>query len=154
MKIYVINLIPSKININKLLNNTNLENFQKYYSELYSKECGQYILTSNKCIRIEPNFEEKIEVVKNYNNYDLLIDSTNIKKSEIYSQFPVEYIELKIKEYCFFFGNKKLASLKLIIRCLQNSKVIDYYFDYSGKKIDFDDIFFKEELNMLLSLLN
>jgi len=157
MKIYVVNIMLEKININKFLGNKLFQHIHKSYSELYSKDDGQYILTSNKCIRIEPNFEEKIEVIKDYNGYNLLIDSTNIKKIEILSQFPTEYIELKVKEHCFFIGNKKHSLLKLIIKCLHEtsgSKIIDYYLDYSGEKIDFNDRFFKEDINMLLSLLN
>ena len=134
MKIYIVNVLPEKININKFLSNSIFQNIHKSYSELYSKDDGQYILTSNKCIRIEPNFEEKIEIIKDYNGYNLLVDSTVIKKIEILSQFPTECIELKVKEYCFFIGNKKNALLKLVIKCLNDSsgsKVIDYYLDYN-----------------------
>lgn len=157
MRIYIVNIIPEKININNFLTNKLFQYSHKSYSELYSKHDGQYILTSNKCIRIEPNFEEKIEVIKDYNGHNLLIVSSKIKEIEILSQLPVQYIELKVKEYCFFIGNKKYALLKLIIKYLDETsgnKIIDYYLDYSGEKIDFTDRFFKEDINMLLSLLN
>ncbi len=150
MKIYLINKLP-----NNFINKTNLQTTIKKYNELYSIDDGQYIVNDTNCWRIEPTFDEKYEIIENYNGINLLIDSTNIKKLLVLSQLPTEYICNKITEYSYFTGSK--ASLKLVIKYLDqpnDKKPIDLYLEYNGEKFDLDNIFFKEELNMFLSLLN
>ncbi len=157
MRIYIVSLPLQKINLNVLLKNPNLTHTIENYIELYSKDDGQYKLHNNKIIRFEPNFQQKIEVIKSYEGQDLLIDSTNIKEIEVLSQLPTEYIKLNITEYCFFMGNKGKSSVKLYVKYLEddiNSRIIDYYLDYNEEKIDFDNVFFRENINMFLSVLN
>lgn len=157
MRIYIVSLPLQKINLNALLKNPNLSHTIDTYIELYSKDDGQYKLSNNKIIRFEPNFRQKIEIIKSYEGWDLLVDSTIIKEIEVLSQLPTEYIKLNIKEYCFFMGNKGKSTIKLFVKYLEdemNSRIIDYYLDYNGEKMDFDNIFFRENINMFLSVLN
>lgn len=157
MRIYIVSLPLQKINLNALLKNPNLSHTIDTYIELYSKDDGQYKLSNNKIIRFEPNFQQKIEIIKSYEGWDLLVDSTEIKEIEVLSQLPTEYVKLNIKEYCFFMGNKGKSTIKLFVKYLEddiNSRIIDYYLDYNGEKMDFDNIFFRENINMFLSVLN
>lgn len=155
MKIYLINKIP-----NNFINKTNLQFKSQKYNELYSMNDGQYIVNATNCWRIEPSFDAKYEIIENYNGINLLIDSTNIKKINVLSQLPTEYVCNKITEYSYFTGSK--ASLKLIIKYLDQPndlkpndlKPNDLYLEYNGEKFDLDNVFLKEELNMFLSLLN
>jgi hypothetical protein len=156
MKIYIINKSLENVNLNALLTNKTLQNTATKYIELYSKHDGKYIIDAKaKCLRIEPNFNQSIEVIKDYKTNNLLVDNTIEKVSEVVSQLPTEYIRLNVLEYCFFTGIKGKAQIKLIIKCLEESdglKIIDYYLVSSETKIDFDNQFFTEDLDMFLSL--
>jgi 5'-3' exonuclease len=75
---------------------------QKIKYELSSKEFGIHIIDDKSILCIESTFEPEYEIIKNYNNFDLLVDRTNYKHFETISQLPVNYIctpyyELKFK---------------------------------------------------------
>jgi len=159
MKIYIINLPLQEINIQKLVNNPNLNCRIKYVTELYSEIDGNYILEKNNYYRIEPSFNENYEIIKNYfiNNgnskYDLLLNNNTNTLVPITSQLPIKYIMNKVEIYTFFTGKK--SNLEITFRLLDN-KIIDFYFEYIKKDFNLDilnDTFFKEEINMFLSYL-
>jgi hypothetical protein len=100
------------------------------------------------------------ELIKNYNNYDLLVDRTNNTKIPLKSQFPVNYIHTKFLQLFFKIHNK--SKLSLVINYLEepdnNFEIIripvDFYFNYDSEILDLKDPFFQEEFNMFLSALN
>jgi hypothetical protein len=122
--------------------------------------------------RIEPNFEPKFQLIKNFgeNKDDLLLDSTKYIVCPVVSQLPVNYILTKftIMEY----QSSIKSNLKLVIECLNEPVVIgayfspdkrmgeelvpvNFYFEYNDStKLDLNDRFFQEEINMFLSHLN
>lgn len=155
MKIYILNLLPINVNLHKLLNSS-LQHKLTNYNELISKEDGIYIINQNKCFRIEPTFNEKYNVIKDFVSltnkpYNLLVDTTNIKTLEVYSQLPTNYILNKITEYVFYQEQK--SEIKLVLKYLEN-KIIDFYLLYNNQELDLSNIFIKNEINMFLSLLN
>ena len=90
--------------------------------------------------------------------------------SQVVSQLPVNYVlkRLTILEY----QTSKKAKLKLVVECLNEPVMIgsyfspdkhmseelvpiDFYFVYDDVvKLDLNDCFFQEEINMFLSYLN
>jgi hypothetical protein len=178
MKIYITNILPSSLKnkltkIKYLLINPNGTN--KY--ELVSEDFGvQFIESDNdKVYRIEPNFEPKFQLIKNYDTnsryIDLLLDNTEYKCCPVVSQLPMNYILTKMT--IFEYQTSRKSKLKLVVECLKEPVTIgayfspdkhigedivpiNFYFVYNNTTNDLDltDHFFKEEFNMLLSHLN
>jgi hypothetical protein len=164
MKIYIPNIPLTNIknNIHKL------EEYQvnkSIFYELNSLDYGIHIIDNNNLYRIEPNFEENIKLIKNFNGRDdLLLDMTTEKKIPVFSQMPTNYILTKIIKFEFTKSSK--SNLKLIINCINsgkqsdnldisnNEEPIDFYFFYDNSNIDITNAFFQDELNMFLSILN
>lgn len=161
MKIYISNILPSSLN-NKLdkfcLQFGEPESKTKH--EIISKEFGLIIIEKQCISHVESSFNTNYELIKNYNNCDLLVDRTNITKNILKSQFPVNYIHTKILQLHFKIHKK--AKLSLVINCLEepdnNLELIripvDFYFDYDSDILDLNDPFFQEDFNMFLSALN
>jgi hypothetical protein len=160
MKIYITSIIPQSLT--KKLNNFvdlfgNPEEKIKY--ELCSKEFGIYIIENDTVSHIESTFEPEYELIKNYNNVDLLVDKTIYKEVQVISQLPVQYIcsvyhELKFKIH-------KKSTLSLIIECVEEQInfektfiPINFYFDYEDLNLDLNEPFFQENFNGFLSHLN
>lgn len=178
MKIYISNIFPSSIK-NKL---TKLKDFQTNSFEkveLSSKDYGIHYIekekgkgNNEKIYRCEPNFDPKIQLIKNFGptNSDLLIDKTKYVYCPVVSQLPVNYIltKLTVLEY----QTSKQSKLRLVIECLNEPVVIgsyfspdkhmgeelipiDFYFVYDElTNLDLNDQFFQEDFNMFLSHLN
>jgi len=160
MKIYIANLLPNTL-ISKMQNIIDLFGIpeEKIKYELSSKEFGTYIIDGNSISYIESTFEPEYEIIKNYNNFDLLVDRTNYKHFEIISQLPVNYICTPYYELKFKLNKK--SNLSLIIECIEEvenyekkSIPINFYFDYEDKKLDLKNPFFQEDFNRFLSHLN
>ena len=180
MKIYITTIFPSSIK-NKLTNfkDINLESktFHKY--EMTSEDFGVHYIeksangkNGDHIYRIEPSFEHKFQLIKNFGEQqvDLLLDSTKYIVCPVVSQLPVNYIltKLTILEY----QTSRKSKLKLVIECLNEPVVIgayfspdkhmgeemvpiNFYFEYDDSaKLDLNDRFFQEEINMFLSHLN
>lgn len=159
MKIYILNVLPSslKSKLEKLF--LLYESQIKLKYEVVSKEFGIITIEEQKITCIESTFNTNYEIIKNYNNCNLLIDRTNNNKIPLNSQFPVDYIYTKFIQ--LEFKTHKKSKLSLIIDCLEepdNFELIripvDFYFDYNSDIIDLNDRFFQEEFNMFLSNVN
>jgi len=178
-KIYITNIFPSSLK-NKLTNMKELltNSFNKY--EIASEDFGLHFIEKekgrekekgeDKMYRIEPNFDPKFQLIKNFGklNSDLLIDQTKYVCCPVVSQLPVNYVltKLTILEY----KTNKKAKLQLVIECLKEPITIgsyfspdkhigeelvpiNFYFVYDGN-LDLTDRFFQEEINVFLSHLN
>ena len=164
MKIYIPNILPSSLQnkIDKLFLNFGVHKSKQKY-EIISKEYGLIIIEEENISLIESSFQTDYELIKNYNNYDLLVDRTyniyNNNKIPLLSQFPVNYIHTKYLE--LQFRTHKKSKLTLIIDCFEepsNFEItrlpIDFYFHYNNDTLDLQEHFFQEEFNMFLSTLN
>jgi hypothetical protein len=161
MKIYIptISLSNIKKNLYKF------DDFHKEIMNIYeinSLDYGLHILNDSGLYRLEPNFDDNIKLIKNFNNHDILLDMTKDKLIPVLSQMPTKYILTKIQNIEYKANHK--TKLKLIIKYIDNKpdnlatspdKVpVDFYFIYNNENFDLLDIFLQEELNMFLSLLN
>jgi hypothetical protein len=114
--------------------------------------------------RYEPAFDTNYELIKEYNGYNLLVDTTKYCKEFLVSQLPVNYIltSLTTLEY----KQNQKSKLSLIVNCITETHEfskelipIDFYFRYNiDKSENFHDLlnnkFFQEEFNVFLSHLN
>ena len=162
MRIYIFNIPPQTIK-DKINNLSSLfgEPEKNIRYELCSKEFGIGIIEDNTIKHLETTFKMDYELIKGYNNCDLLVDKTIYTLVPVVSQFPVNYISSKYIELKFKTSNK--SKLTLIVECFEEpSKIninlelmpVNYYFEYDYEKLDLKDIFFEEEFNMFLSNLN
>ena len=159
MKIYVTNIPPSSIKLDKLDKYLfNKDGYKKY--ELVSKEFGTHIIEIRKqnettMYRIEPTLNMDLHLI-NMSNASLLVDKTKYVHIPIVSQLPVDYILTKMTCFEFKIGSK----IKMVMECLvENSNIlsdkefmpINYYFYYFDKQnnLDIDDNLL-EEINMFL----
>ena len=168
VKIYIQNINTSTIK-NKL------ELFKKYLTKeeeqihLFSKEYGHYKI-SNEIFLLEPSYHESYDEV-NYQGHSLFIDKNKKEKIKVVSQLPTEYIYNKrtYLEYkrsiltliiCGVYGNAKQEHnfLKKVpnvdLNLLTEFCPIDFYFECDEKNFNMDNVFFQEEFNMFLSMLN
>jgi hypothetical protein len=182
MKIYVTNINPSTIKLEKLDKYLLNKNGHKKY-ELVSEEFGTHIIeqyssknNNNKnhqeqsIYRIEPTLNTDLHLINDFNGYNLLFDKTTYVHIPVISQLPANYILTKM--ICFEYHidkdikNKenKASKLKLVIECLlegsnallENKLVpINFYFVSSIVKTNniVDDNLF-EEINRFLLELN
>jgi len=161
MKIYISNKFPISLmdkfdQLRIQFGNPEIE--IKY--EIISKEFGIIIIEENNIYYIESTFKTDYELIKNYNNNDLLVDKTNITKIPLKSQFPVNYLYTRFLQYKF--QTHKKSKLALIIHYLEEPNnnfefikiPVDFYFDYNNENLDLKEPFFQEEFNMFLSNLN
>lgn len=159
MKIYIPSILPiflkDKLNkLTKLFGEPKIE----YKYEIISKENGLIIIENKDIFNIESSFNTDYELIKNYKNYDLLVDRTNNIKVKLLSQFPVNYITTKITELEFKINKK--SNLSIVIEYLEEpleqfdiQKIpINFYFKYDNKTIDLNDPFFQEDFDIYLSI--
>ena len=145
MKIYITNIFPSLIkdkltNIKHLLINPNGTNKH----ELISTEFGTHFIEEDNqknttIYRIEPNFNERLQLVKGYNNVsgsgsgtknnnktnDLLLDYTKYTHCPVVSQMPTEYILIKM--IVFEYKTNPKSKLKLVVEYLKEPTVGNYF---------------------------
>lgn len=160
MKIYILNVLPETLKniLHKLIDEFgNPEEKKKL--ELCSKEFGIQIIENEKIYHIESTFHTEYQVIKNYNNFDLLLDKTIYRINEEISQLPVNYICTPYYELKFIAEKK--SDLSLIVECIQeidnfekNIIPINFYFIYEDNKLDLNNEFFKEKFNRFLSHFN
>jgi hypothetical protein len=142
MKIYVTNINPSTIKLEKLDKYLLNKNGHKKY-ELVSEEFGTHIIeqynsknnnnNNNKnhqeqiIYRIEPTLNTDLHLINDFNGYNLLFDKTNYVHIPVISQLPANYILTKM--ICFEYyidqniknngkNENKASKLKLVIECL------------------------------------
>jgi hypothetical protein len=163
MKIYITNIPPSSIKLERL--NKYLlskDGYKKY--ELVSKEFGTHIIDFRKqneptMYRIEPTLNMDLHLI-NIPNASLLVDKTKYVHIPVVSQMPVDYILTKMTCFEYAIKNKTGSKIKMIVECLiENSNIlsdkeiipINYYFHFLDKQnnLDIDDNLL-EEINMFL----
>ena len=159
MKIYVTNIPPSSIKLDKLDKYIlNKDGYKKY--ELVSTEFGTHVIEIRKqneptMYRIEPTLTMDLHLI-NLQKASLLVDKTKYVHIPVVSQLPVDYILTKMTCFEYKIGSK----IKMVVECLvENSDIlsdkeimpINYYFNFFDKKnnLDIDDNLL-EEINMFL----
>jgi hypothetical protein len=160
MKIYITKILPQTL-VNKIDKLIELfgEPEQKIKYELCSKDFGIHILEEETIYRMEAVFQPDFELIKNYNNFDLLVDKTNYILIPTISQVPVNYIFTPYTELKFKINKK--SNLSFIIEVIEEiehfeKKIIpiNFYFNYAEDKLDLNDPFFQDNFNGFLSHLN
>jgi len=177
MKIYITNILPNQLNknfnehINNILGKNNIQYEINTQVKLISKESGIFIIKKDIIQHIEHNFNPFFEQLTNYNNSkkNLLFDLTKYNYNNIVSRLPTEYIYLREYEYTYKLTSNNNLFLKIIyIEETDNHTrqlvPIDYYFEYIDLKNNnkseitvkdlLSNFFFKNDFNMLLSVLN
>ena len=166
MKIYVTNIPPSSIKLDKLDKYIfNKDGYKKY--ELVSKEFGTHVIEFRKqnepnMYRIEPTLNMDLHLI-NIPNASLLVDKTKYVHIPVVSQMPIDYVLTKMTCFEYSIKNKPGSKIKMVVECLvENSDIlsdkeimpINYYFHFLDKKnnLDIDDNLL-EEINMFLSEL-
>ena len=102
--------------------------------------------------------DKDIVVYNNYfNNFSLLVDYSYLEMIET-SQVPNSNIEM-VTNYLYFSLNKN-SKIKFVVNAINdniddiiNLNPLDFYIEVDGD-IDINDIFYKDEINVFLSLLN
>ena len=119
IKIYITNVSPSKINIEKMHENFSCSTKSKI--ELCSLDFGIHVVEKDAIYRIEPSFNEKYNLIKNYENYgngvfpngfDLLIDENVEIRVPVVSQLPSDPIIINKTIYEFKQSFKSNLSLE------------------------------------------
>ena len=159
MKIYITNIPPSSIKLERL--NKYLlskDGYKKY--ELVSKEFGTHIIEIRKqneptMYRIEPTLNMDLHLI-NMPNASLLVDKTNYVHIPVVSQMPVDYILTKMTCFEYAIKNKSGSKIKMIVECLiENSnilsdkEIISILFSSQKNNLDIEDNLL-EEINMFL----
>jgi hypothetical protein len=173
MKIYISNILPKNLSNNfdeKIINTLGKNNVyyeKNVYTELVSKELGIFIINTDQSIKhLQPNYSPKFEQLTNYNNTgkNLVFDLTEYNYNLVVSRLPTEYIYLRIIETSYKLT--KISKLTLKIKYIEELDEhfirhlvpIDYYFEYDESNIAINEllsnVFFQQDFNMFLSVLN
>jgi hypothetical protein len=143
----LVNIIPS------------LKKHLVYTKQLLEIICseGQYCVDNSKVYKIIVNDKDLVIHKNYYNDLNLLLDYSYSVLIET-NQIPNHNIEVTYKYY--YFALNKSSKLKLVIQTLydvadeiNNINPIDFYFETEGD-VEINNIFFKDEINVFLSLLN
>jgi hypothetical protein len=116
-----------------------------------------YIIENNNVFYIEPisilNKKNIIPILFE-DKYSLEIDDSRDILIPIYSQIPNNYTLSKIVEYHYKCSNKALLKLVILKITELEKEKIQFFIECLDKDLDFNNLFFKEELNVFLSMLN
>ena len=161
MKIFIENYRPSNLttlipSLKKYLVDT------KQLLEIVSSE-GQYYIDNSKVYKIIVSDKDAVIHKNYYKELNLLIDYSYTATIET-NQIPNHNIEFLYKYY--YFALNKSSKLKFVIQTqcditdetnninnINNINPIDFYFETEGE-VEINNIFFKDEINVFLSLLN
>ena len=118
---------------------------------------GEYYVDASKVYKINVSDKDTILYENYYNNLDLLVDYSEKIIVET-NQIPNYNIEM-VTQY-FYFALNKTSKLRFIIQAcddviedLNKIRPLDFYFEIDGD-IEINSMFFKDEINVFLSLLN
>ena len=155
MKIYIPNYSLSKLK-------TKISSLKKYLVEeknkfeIVSNE-GEYFIDSYKIYKIVGVDKETKLYEKYYEDLSLLIDYSYSVLTET-NQIPNHNIETSTTY--FYFALNKTSKLRFVIKTydetidnLNNLNPYDFYFEIDGN-VEINNIFFRDEINVFLSLLN
>jgi len=155
MKIYIPNYSLSKLK-------TKISSLKKYLVEEKSKfeivsNEGEYFIDSYKIYKIVGVDKETRLYEKYYEDLSLLIDYSYSVLTET-NQIPNHNIETSTTY--FYFALNKTSKLRFVIKTydetidnLNNLNPYDFYFEIDGN-VEINNIFFRDEINVFLSLLN
>lgn len=168
VRIYVYNIELSSIK-NKL------ETFKKFLTKeeeqvhIFSQEYGHYKIEKDKIYLIESAYNENYKQIK-YNDYVLLIDSIKDDNIQVVSQLPKDYIynkrtylEYKLPLITFIIWgiyDKPKQDHSFSKKTIHNTTKdlefypMEFYFECDDKHFNIDNLFFQEEFNRFLSMLN
>jgi hypothetical protein len=155
MKIFIKNYSLSKL-INKISSLKHYLIDTKTKLEITTND-GQYYIDKLKVYKIIVKDKDTILYENYYDNLDLLVDYSHELIIET-NQIPNYNIEMVSKYY--YFALNKITKLKFVIKTcddivedLNKIKPLDFYFEIEGD-IEINSLFFKDEINVFLSLLN
>ena len=155
MKLYIedykfSNLVKKLSSLKKYLVDT------KTRLEISSND-GEYYIDNSRVYKIIISDEAPKRYEQYYKNLNLIVDFSYTTIIET-NQIPNNNIEFVFK-YLYFALNKS-SKLKLVIKTLNetvddinNIIPVDFYFEKEGND-EINTIFFKDEINVFLSLLN
>lgn len=122
-----------------------------------SSNDGEYYIDNSRVYKIIISDETPKRYEQYYKNLNLIVDFSYTTIIET-NQIPNNNIEFVFK-YLYFALNKS-SKLKLVIKTLNetvddinNIIPVDFYFEKEGND-EINTIFFKDEINVFLSLLN
>jgi hypothetical protein len=118
---------------------------------------GQYYIDESKVYKKIVSDKDAVIHKNYYKDFNLLIDYSYAVIIET-NQIPNHNIEFVYKYY--YFALNKSSKLKFVIQTLyentdeiNNIIPIDFYFE-TEEDVEINNIFFKDEINVFLSLLN
>jgi hypothetical protein len=118
---------------------------------------GEYYIDNYKTYKIIINDKDVVVYDNYFNNFSLLVDYSYLEMIEA-SQVPNCNIEM-VTNYLYFSLNKN-SKVKFVVNAINdniddiiNLNPLDFYIEVVGN-IDINDIFYKDEINVFLSLLN
>jgi hypothetical protein len=118
---------------------------------------GQYYIDESKVYKKIVSDKDAVIHKNYYKDFNLLIDYSYVAMIET-NQIPNHNIEFLYKYY--YFALNKSSKLKLVIQTICNTTdevnsiiPIDFYFE-TEEDVEINNIFFKDEINVFLSLLN
>ena len=150
----------SNYNITKLTNY--IPYLKKYLVERKKKlfittSEGEYYIDNTNIYKVYVIDKEPVLYEKFYNDMNLLIDyscETLIETNQIHNHS----VEMLYTYY--YFALNKASRLKLVIQAygddidnLNNIRITDFYFE-TEKECEINNLFFRDEINVFLSLLN
>jgi hypothetical protein len=121
--------------------------------DIYSKQ-GIYQITENKIykmyIKSENSYDDIVFKKNDGKNITLLMDDSYIEK-EPTNQIPYEHINVPITIHRYSLNKNSKFGINLLIEFIENTKPINYYFEYTYlENINLP----VEDINVFLSLLN
>jgi hypothetical protein len=155
MKIYIPDYSLSKLK-------TKISSLKKYLVEEKSKfevisNEGQYYIDNSKVYKIVVIDKGTQLYEKYYEDLSLLIDKSYSVLTET-NQVPNHNIEMQ--NTYFYFALNKTTKLRFVIKTqdetienINNMSPYDFYFEIDGD-VEINNIFFRDEINVFLSLLN
>jgi hypothetical protein len=159
MKIYVTNIPPSTIKLAAIKKySVSNEGYKKY--ELVSDDFGIHIIEKEKMYRIEPTLNMDLNLINNFNGFNLLVDKTKYVCIPVISQLPVDYILTKMTCFEYVINSNKKNGIKLVVECIEESnqlfdkEMIPINFYFSSNSLDLVDDNLLKEINVFLLELN
>ena len=144
------NLYINILNINNLKNNiiNNLDEYKCKVNNLSLIFTEKYILQNihNSIYKISI-IDEPIKTL-NYNDYNIICDSSKIIKQEQWYQIPYNHITVNTTKYYYQLRDKALVNLVIE---KNNNNIVSCYF-YTKETLITDSII--EDINSFLFLLN
>ena len=126
---------------------------EKTKLEIITNE-GQYYIDNSKVYKMIVT-DKSAKIYENYSNgVTLLVDNSYTVLQEM-NQIPNHNIE--ITNTYFYFALNKSSKLRLVIQThdetIENMDPCDFYFE-TKDETEINNIFFRDEINVFLSLLN